>query len=169
MGSYQCAVLSEDQPTLSDEGNIQLEGAFTNTAAATSESVFSLRSWLFLVFGPPPTKAFLISPWNHSTCPQWLTCRWAWAAWPTDLQSQSGLSGCRTALLWTPWAIPWLFHRPHSTSQVSSFILSFQSAPQLLNALLRMWDSYYNNANPSPLHWSEGYVFTVTVSVVSSA
>lgn len=65
MGSYQCAVLSGDQPTLSDEGSIQLEGAFTNIAAATTESVLSLRSWLFLVSLPPRPSSFLRGTTAH--------------------------------------------------------------------------------------------------------
>lgn len=65
MGSYQCAVLSEDQPTLSDEGSIQLEGAFTNTAAATTETVFSLRPWLFLVSPHTRPSSFLSGTTAH--------------------------------------------------------------------------------------------------------
>lgn len=47
-------------------------------------------------------QVFHISLWNPNTCLWRPTCPWAWAVWPTALQSLSGSSGCRMVLPSTP-------------------------------------------------------------------
>lgn len=49
-----------------------------------------------------PPQGFRISLWNLCTFLWRLTCPWAWAVWPTALQSLSGSSGCRMARPSTP-------------------------------------------------------------------
>lgn len=46
MGSYQCAVLSEDHQTLSEEGSVQLEGESTCSSPSRQKEIFSSRSLL---------------------------------------------------------------------------------------------------------------------------
>lgn len=66
MGSYQCAVQSEDHRTLSEEGSVQLEGESALVLLEhQKKKLFSLRD--SRVFPNPTRQVCLISQWSRST------------------------------------------------------------------------------------------------------